>query len=307
MNTLIFSKPVFSILLLSAAVSFAEDDLDAALEARKKRAPRRVYSERIQLEDRNIVIPKTRSEEELALDRDLEKLENQLARQDLPSPGFGVPRPSPAAPVQPKNWLTPSLLESESDDNASPGKDDTSWIHQELDRQKEIEARKKALAEDEALVNRMLRENSRQNIPTENSPFKRYEPVLRNTIYPEVTPSPSTVGSLRPFEIAPPKESKMPSRITSPFKPSVRANSGVIKSSFSSSPSSSPSSSRRPEWQAPLGSSPQSTVSDFTTGWKTTKPVSLSPLQKVRQASPIHKKDPFDDTFSTKFSTSIWD
>jgi len=294
------------VILLSATFSVAEEDLDAALEAQKKKASRRVYSERALIDNRNIVIPKTQSEEEKALDRELEKLENQLSGRLAPASGVGVPRVAVPVPVKTENWLTPTLLDSENTDDLSSEKNESGWIGQELERQRAIQQEKKALAEEEALVNKMLREDSRQKSLMESSSFKPYEPTLRSTITPGVAQPASTYSSFNPLGTLRTKENKGPSSPPPLFSPTARSDSGIIKPSFSSPSSSSFSSSaQKPDWRPQLGSSTPGSISDFRSDWGVSKP--LPPLKRVRQSSPIHRKDPFADDFMPEIKTSIWD
>jgi hypothetical protein len=301
MKHLVSSRLAFAMLLLGATFSVAEEDLDAALEAQKKKAQRRVYSERALIKNRNIVVPKTQSEEERALDRDLKKLENQLSSQLIPASEVRVPRRRAPVPVKTKNWLTPTLLDSEKSDGLFSEKNAPSWIDQELDRQKEIQMHKKELAEEEALVNKMLREDSRPKISTDRNLFKPYEPILRNSLSPADPNPASTYSVFSPSKVILPKEKKSPST-ASLFSPTARANSGVIKPAFSS-----PSSGQRPDWRPQFGSSVPKPASDFRSDWDDLKPKPLPPLKRARQSSPIYRKDPFSDDFIPEIKTSIWD
>ena len=301
---------MLSILLISIAFPVVADDpdaaLDAALDALKKKPKRRVYSNKALLDHRDLLIPKTLSEEEKALDRDLERLENQLDRQIIPPQSVAAPRVFSPASVPPENWITPTLLNTENGDPLSSEKSETSWIGQELARQKSIQLHEKGLAEEEALVNRLLREESRNKTSTEKSPIRAYESLLRNTISPSVIQPvskgiiPDPLGSLRP------KEEKSPSGANPLFSPTARRNSGVIQPSFSSFPSSS-SSAQTPSWRPQFGSSAPKPASSFTSDWNVTKPTPLSPLKRVRQSLPIHQKDPFSDDFMPEIKTSVWD
>ena len=295
-----------SAILIGAPFSGGSEDLDAALEAKKKKARRHVYSERALIEYRNIVIPKALSEAEKTLDRDLEKLESQLTRQVLPPRGAAPSRILRPSPEKTDNWLTPTLLDSEDGEDLSSEKNVPGWINQELDRQKEIQLHKKALAEEEALVNKLLRENSRNKTSTEKSSIQSYEPMLRNTISPSLIQPVSKSIVPDPLGILRPKEGAGPSTTAPLFSPTALHNSGVIQPSFSSLPSS-PSSIQTPSWRPHLGSSAQKAPSGFTSNLDATKPKPLSPLKRVRQSLPIHRKDPFANDFMPEIKTSIWD
>ena len=295
-----------SAILLGAAFSGVSEDLDAALEAQKNKAKRRVYSDTALIENLDILIPKTKSEEEKSLDRDLERLENQMTQQIIPPPATTAPRVLTPAPGKPENWLTPGLLDSEDANGLSSEKNEDDWVHQELGRQKEIQLYKKELAEEEALVNKLLREDSRNNSWAEESPIKTYESMLRDTISPSLIQPVSKSILSNPLETLRPKKEINPSSIAPLFSPTARRSSGIIQPSFSSFPSSSSSpSAQTPSWRPQLGPSALTSPSAFTPGKNAIKP--LPPLKRVRQSLPIHRKDPFADDFMPEIKTSIWD
>ena len=292
-------------MLVSAAGSVAADDLDAALEARKKKANRRVYSERVLMDDQNLLVPKTPTEEERALDRELEQLERQLDNQFVPRSEMTGRRPVAPAPVKPENWLTPALLDTEADDGLPTGKTESDWIREELERRKELQQHKEALAKEEAQVNKMLQEDSRQPFATGSSPLKSYETKLHDTLTPAIgrtAPHPvvlDPLGSLRPKE-----KTDLSGRGTR-FSPAARSDSGVIKPAFSSSPS--PSASSTPRRSPQLGPPSSRTVSKPSWDWNKSRTEPLPPLERVRRSSPIYRKDPFEDDFMPDIKTSIWD
>ena len=295
-----------SAVFLGTTFSGFAENLDDALNAKKKQARRHVYSERALIENRSIVIPKTLSEEEKVLDRDLERLESQLGRQIIPPQNAAAPRVFSPAPVTPENWLTPSLLDTEAGDPLSSEKSDPSWIDQELTRQKSIQLHEKELAEEEALVNKLLREESRNDYSIETSPAHAYESTFQSQITPGVTPSTSAYSPFNPLGTPESKRNIDSSRTLPLFSPTVRSDSGIIKPSFSSALPSS-SSPKLPGWRPQFGSSSQKSPSGFTSKWDAEKPKPLSPLRRVRQSSPIYRKDPFADDFMPEIKTSIWD
>ena len=294
-----------SVMLLGMAFSGFAEDLDAALEAKKKKAKRHVYSERALIEHREIVIPKTLSEEEKALDRNIERLENELDRQIIPPQDTVAPRVFSPTPATPKNWLTPTLLDTENEDLLSSEKNDSSWIGQELERQKSIQIHEKELAEEEALVNKLLREGSRNDYSIEKNPLHTYESTFQRQLAPGVTPSAPAYSSFNPLG-TPPSKKTSSSKLRPQFSPAMRSDSGIIKPAFSSAPASS-SSPRTPGWRPQFGSSTKKPPSGFTSRWDSEKPKPLAPLKRVRQSSPIHRKDPFSDDFMPEIKTSIWD
>ena len=306
MNCSISIQLALSAILLGTTFSGVSEDLDAALEAKKKKARRHVYSERALIEHRDIVIPKTQSEEEKALDRNIERLESQLDRQITPPPSTVAPRVFSPAPTTPENWLTPTLLDAENEEPLLPENTGTSWIDQELDRQKSIQLHETELAEEEALVNKLLQENSRNNFPTEKRPSYTYESAFQSRITLGETPSVPAYSSFRPQGGPQSKKHTDSSKSRTLFSPTGRSDSGIIKPAFSSAPApfSSPrTSSRRPQF----GSSIQKSPEGFTSNWDTEKPKPLPPLKRVRQSSPIYRKDPFTDDFMPEIKTSIWD
>ena len=251
------------------------------------------------------MIPKTLSEEEKSLDRDLKRLESQLDRQIVPPPDVAAPRVFSPAKKTPENWITPTLLNTKSDDLLSPEKIEPSWVDQELARQKSIQLHEKELAEEEALVNKLLREGSQSDYSIETSPARAYESVFQNRVTPGVTPSAPAYSSFNPLG-TPQSKKTGSSKLLPLFSPAGRSDSGIIKPSFSSarpSPSSLQTLGRRP----PFGSSAQTPSSGFTSRWNTEKPKPLPPLKRVRQSSPIYRKDPFADDFMPEIKTSIWD
>jgi len=305
MNGHIFSQCIPFAILFSAAFSAPAKDLDAALEAEKKKVRFRVYSERAILDDTKWVMPKMQSKEEKALDRELEKLENRLNNQFTPS-GMAPARrvPSPAR-VKKENWLTPDLLNAETGKESDFKEENSGWMAQELDRQKSIQAHKKSLAEEEALVNKMLREDSRKNAATQSGSRKTYDPFLWNTMVPKSTPAASERSPFNLPETFHAQEKRSLSGKGGLFSPSVRSDSGIIKRSFQS-PSSS-ASSKKPDWRTQLKSSTPTTTSKFKLDWNTKKSKPLPPLKRVRRSLPIHREDPFSDEFIPDTKTSIWD
>jgi len=302
MNYPISIRLTLSAIFLGAAFSGISEDLDAALEAQKKKAARRNYSYAAQIEDQGILIPKTVSEEEKALDRELEKLENQLSQQVIPPRAIAAPRALTPAAAKPENWLTPSLLDPGNAADLSSEKNAGDWVHQELDRQKEIQLYKKELAEEEALVNKLLQEDPRNNSWSEKSPVKTYNSMLRNTIGSDIIQPVSQSILSSPLETLHSQKETSPSSTAPLFSPAARRDSGIIQPSFSSAPSSP---AKTPSWRPQLGPSAPTSPSGFTSSQIAPKP--LSPLKRVRRSLPIHRKDPFADDFMSEIKTSIWD
>jgi len=293
-----------SVILFSALLSGRAEDLEAALKAQKKKAQRHVYSRAALIENRELVVPKTASEEERALDRDLEKLERQLSQQVANPQRMTAPRTFSRTPKPVDNWLTPTLLDPNHEDALPSETHETGWVQREIERQKSIQQHEKELVEEEALVNKLLQEEIRKEATRGKSTASIYEPSFQSQITPGVTP-PSSFPFLGVSQV---KSTIGVSKISSQFSPKARADSGIIKPSFSSAPVPISSATRHSSsWRSPLESSTQKSPTDFSSDWRGSTTKSLSPLKRVRQASPIHRKDPFADDFMPEIKTSIWD
>ncbi len=283
-----------SVVLIGTTFSGFTESLDAALDAQKKKNARRVYSERARLSDLNIVVPKTVSEEEKSLDRDLRRMEDELDRQVAPMRGMTVPLRTAPVANPPKNWLTPVLLEK--DDAPLADEEEPSWIVRELERQDAIRLQKIAIEQETAQLEKQLREDLRQANPYPSVSSPTHSPINPNPAsqYNVRTPSGNFLSTERGVT---------PERSSSFLSP-ARRDSGVIDSSFSSrkpfssQPTSVHSGFNRPSQKANSLFSPSRTD-------KKEKP--LSPLKRVRQSSPIYRKDPFADDFMPEIKTSIWD
>jgi hypothetical protein len=293
---------MLSIILISLAFPVLADDpdadLNAALEAHKKTPKRRAYSNKALIEDRDLLIPKTRSEEEKALDQKLKKLENRLNSQPAPMLHAPAPRRTVPVPVQKRNWLAPEVLDPKNTADRSSEEDAANWITLELERQQAIQLQKKTLAEEEALVNKLRQGGSRKRYSTESTSSNPYESILQN-MAPQPTLQYEVIDPLSSLRA---KEEK--AKKATLFSPASRAASGVIKPSFSSRPSTAP---RTPSWYSQPASPAAGTRSNLKPSWNDTTPTPLTPLKRVRKASSIHRKDPFSDDLMPGIKTSIWD
>ncbi len=294
MNCPISIRFVLSVALLGTSFSGVAESLDAALDAQKKKNARRVYSERAHLTDLNIVAPKTVSEEEKALDRDLRRLENELDRQVAPTRGMTVPRQTAPVASKPKNWLTPEFLDT--DDDPLADEEEPSWIVRELERQDAIRLQKSAIEKETAQLEKQLREDVRQADPYHSVSSPSLSPINPNPAsqYNVRTPSGNFLSTERGVT---------PEKSPSLLSP-ARRDSGVINSSFSSRKhfSSQPTSVQQ-EFNRPV----QKVNGLFSPNRTKKKEKPLSPLKRVRQSSPIYRKDPFADDFMPEIKTSIWD
>ena len=304
MNVVSSIQFMLSIILISLAFPVLADDpeadLNTALEAQKKKPKRRVYSNKALIKNRDLLIPKTRSEEEKALDKKLRRLENQLNSQPAPMLQTPAPRRTVPVPMQKRNWLTPKMLDPENTEDLSSEEESANWITLELERQQAIQLQKKELAEEAALVKKMRLEGSRKRYSTESTPSNPYESILHN-MAPQPTLKYEIIDPLSSLRA---KEEKEKAKTTALFSPANRATSGVIKPSFSSLPSTSP---RTPSGYPQPASPAARTRSNLKPSWNDTKQKPLTPLKRVRKASPIHRKDPFSDDLMPGIKTSIWD
>lgn len=227
------------------------------------------------------------------MDLKLEQLEKRLNKPISPPPEVMMRRAPVTVPAKQKNWLTPAVLSGANDKGLSAETAPPDWINMEIDRQKELHLQKQA-ADEETLINRRLREESLQKYTTETSPLNKYETSLRNTITPATRRQPL----IKPQRALRATEKPAPSGRGLLFSPSVRSISAGV-------PSSRPSSSATPPTWHPNFTAPKS-ASGFPSRLKSTS-APLSPLKRVRQSTPIHRKDPFSNDFMQKIKTSIWD
>ena len=293
MSSRISSRIVLSTFLIGTVFSAVADDLDDALAAQKEKAKRHVYSESALIKNRNIEVPARPSDEKSALDWELKTLEQRLNKPILPPPEVMMRRTPVSVPAKQENWLTPAVLSDENDAGLSSETTRPDWVDLEIDRQKELQLQKQA-TDEEALINKRLREESLQRYTTETSPLNKYETSLRNTITPATLRQP-LIDPLRSLRAT---ETPAPSRSVSLFSPTMRSPSGVIFPSLNSSPTQ------------PLGWKPNFTAPKSSSGFPSrldSTPIPLSPLKRVRQSTPIHRKNPFSDDFMPKIKTSIWD
>ena len=92
MDGLKFNILVLVALAAAGMVSSPAEDLDAALEARKKKVQRRVYTDSALLQDQNLTIPKAPSELEQEADKEFYEAEERLDASSTPGP-----KPAPRA------------------------------------------------------------------------------------------------------------------------------------------------------------------------------------------------------------------
>ena len=291
------------------ASSFAED-LDASLEAQKKKAQRHVYSDSALLHNRNLVVPREASAEEKDLDKKLEAMEaEQDAQASAKQLVKGRPAAAPAArPAENQNWLTPALMGNDAAASLTNGATEDSWLVRELDRQKELKAKEATATKDNALADKLLREKTPQkNSSPELDRLKKYQPAPQQLFGSRekdpdaplyMTPQSGTPDPMEAVRLTPRKETPVTPPLFSPQ--ASRASSPPDKDPLRSTSPSLTSSLGVP---APRSSSIRSTLSP---DWSTPAPPALTPMEMIRKSSPINKPDPFAEDHMPQIKTSIW-
>ncbi|HNX53556.1 MAG TPA: hypothetical protein PKI68_07415 [Pontiellaceae bacterium] len=291
------------------AFSFA-DDLDASLEAQKKKAQRHVYSDVALLHNQNLFVPRETSAEEKNLDKKLEAMEAeqdaQASARQLAARGSGAA--TLARPAENKNWLTPALLDNDTESSLTNSAAEDSWLVRELDRQKELKAKEAAATKDKELVDRLLREKTS---PKSNSPeldrLKKYQPAPPQ-LFGSKEKDPDAPLYMTPQSGIPdPTEAvRLTSRKDTPVTPPLFSPQSSRVSSF---PDKDPlRSTRSPSLTPNLGASarPSSIRSTLSPDWSSPAPPVLTPMEMIRKSSPINKPDPFADDRMPHVKTSIW-
>jgi hypothetical protein len=303
------SVVLLTVLAVCASTSFSED-LDAALEAQKKKAQRHVYSDSALLTDQKLIVPRTPTEEEKDLDKKLREMDAERERTSSGLPL--VPRPvAPASrSADDKNWLTPAMLDNDSS-MTQTNEDENAWLLRELERQKERKV-DDAVKKDEEKANKLLREkiNQQSNSP-EQERLKQYQlapPKLFGSRGKEkedpntpsyMVPNSGTPDPLTAIRLTPKKEKLLAPAIFSPE--AARISSGLDKDPLKSTRSSV----LNPGLGGPLR--PSSAPSVFSPRRDVPKTAPLTPLEMIKKSSPINRPDPFVDDRTHPFKTSIWE
>lgn len=299
---------VLTVVSACLASSFSED-LDAALAAQKKKAQRRVYSDTALLDDQKLVVPRTPTEEEHALDKKIQELEEKA---DADAAARGKPvllrkADAPVRPVENQNWLTPAVLDNDASMTQS-NETDNAWLVKEMERQKGLKELEAAKQENE-LAEKVLRDKmqQQQKVSPEVDRLKQYQlapPKLFGSKEKEdpdaplyMTPRSGTPNPLAAVGLAPKKETQA---APPPFSPAAaRLSSALDKDPLRSS--------RSPALNSIPGvfSSPARSV--FSPVRDEPKTVPLTPLEMIRKSSPINRTDPFADDMMPKIKSSIWE
>jgi len=290
-------KRVLQLIILVAiccATAVAEDELDAALNALKKKSHHHTYSTTAVLENRVLTVPTEISAEEKSLDDKIRTLDKKMDNNAI---GIDrrtmAPRPMNQVPTQeePRNWLTPALLDEDAAENG-PTDQESSWITTELDRQKLIQEEKAALKENADLINRQLSGSTRSTEGAQYDQLKSYDRALKNILFgstPEVRRSESTTKPL-----------------IQPKTPFGISYSSIDRSTSTTQPGAFSTSINRPKPVKKFGTVFSKPPKKPTSIWDTPSSEPLPPLKKLRQGSPL-KEDPFTDDYMPKTKRSIWD
>ncbi len=281
---------------LLCGTAAATEDLDAALEALKKKAHRRDYSSRAVLADRELTVPSPQSDEDAALDAKLLEMEQSLSSEN-PVQARPMPRLSPMRPLprQEENntWLTPALLDNSADLDG-PQKEQTPWINQELERQKNRQLEQAALAKEQDLITRQVNDRLENQAASPFNPAEGYSRSLQEVIgglsanesRQKESELKNLSGQQRPFAI-----NSSSSRSLIPSTPGLTQASGNSLSSGTEMFQIKRSTLKPP--------------TDFNAKWDQ-EPETLTPLKKLRKSSLIDH-DPFSTDFAPRINKGIWD
>jgi hypothetical protein len=305
-----FSSSSLVLLALLAGAGFpaAAEDLDSALAAQKQKAQRRVYSESALLENRNLEVPKAPTQEEEELDQKLREMETRLDREAAGNPM--VPQSRTAAviaqPVEDKNWLTPAMLDETASVSLTNAPEEA-WLKQELDRQKEKKAQE-SLANENNQIEKMLRKKTPLQTETpEQAPLKKYQPASslniiggQDRIDPGpayMTPESGTPDPMAAIRLMPKKEVSSAPPLFSPQ--AARAAATIENDPLRPT--------RSPALTPNLGAPQRSSPFGYPSSSGAPEPVLLSPIERIKQSSPINRADPFSDDHMPQINRSIWD
>ncbi|MBM4152185.1 MAG: hypothetical protein FJ220_01505 [Kiritimatiellaceae bacterium] len=275
---------------------YAEDPLDEALAEKKQKAQRRIYSEQIIIEDATLNLPKTISEEEKELDRKIDEMNAKADaeaslknRSQLPQSTIITP-----LPVQTnKNWLIDALSEKTPTTPIANPADD--WLKQETERQEALQT----AAKEKESVEKLLKEQSQIHKKEDESKNKTLTSTgllqqrqknqqealytLPKNEFSDTTasslimPKKEATSSVRPFSLpATQQQTALTPPVKNPLNPAAQPSAG------------------------PLSANTDSDFDPFA-------PVSLTPLQQIKQSSPIYRTDPFRNDPLSVGKTSIWD
>lgn len=293
------------------AVSFSEE-LDAALEAQKKKAQRHVYSESALLHNQNLVVPRQASAEEKDLDKKLEALEAEQEAQAAANRQLMKGRPAAAPAVRPAaenpNWLTPALMDNDAAASLTNGAAENSWLVREMERQKELKAKEATATKDSTPADKLLRQKTQlKNSSPELERLKKYQPAPQQLFGSRekdpdaplyMTPQSGTPDPMEAVRLTPRKEPAIAPPLFSPqaSKAAAAPDKDPLRSTRSPA--------LTPNLGAPARSS--SILPSSSPDWSTPAAPALTPMEMIRKSSPINKPDPFAEDHMPQIKTSIW-
>ncbi len=281
---------------LVCGTAAATEDLDAALDALKKKARRRDYSSRANLADRDLTVPVARTDRDEMLDAKLRVMEQKLSGNDTiqPRPAMRAIRPLPRQEEN-SNWLTPALMDNQAGANSlqeEPG----SWMDLELERQKNRQMEQATLAKEQELIDRQVNDRLKTGSAPQFNPADSYSRSLQDIIGSRSADEPRQPAAKN--SRSSPIEDRSPFAIKSSSSPSLFQSTPRLKQSSELSRSSGIQSFS-------IKRSTLQTPTDFSSKWDK-KPEPLTPLKKLRKSSLIDT-DPFSDDFAPRINKSIWD
>ncbi len=286
----------------------AAEDLDAALAAQKKKVQRQIYSESALLEDRNLTVPKTQSEEERLLDKKLQEMDARAAtdasEQNLTR--LSSPAQLPSLPVENKNWLTPALLD-EAAAMSTPDSKEDDWLAKEKERQKSLKDQESTRKENE-LVDKLLREQTQPttHVTSEMERLKKYQIGPQNlnadkdqgsAASVSKLPQSQRVDPLAAVRLTPKKQTPAAPAIFSPE--AARLSSALDKDPLQAT--------RSPLLNSSLGTPSRKSPSVFSSGLNAPEAPPLTPLKMLLKSSPINKQNPFEEDRMPQIKRSIWE
>jgi hypothetical protein len=307
MRLLIFNHFALAIALASIGTAVVAEDLDAALEAQKKKAARRVYSEKAQLEDRKLTVPHAQSEEERLLDKKLREMDAEMDARPALTPNEVVPRPAAfmPRPQEDKNWLTAAVLDDLQSASMTNETDDD-WLARELKRQRDLKDQE-SLTQENAMVEKILRDGTgSQPVRPEMNVLEKYQlpqPGIlggnRKTTGPGyMTPQSGTPDPMEAVRWTPKKD---PAAAPALFSPEAARLSSSVQNSIR--PGQTPSFTPTPGVPVRKASS----VFSYGRDRSDPEPAPLTPIQMIRKAAPINRSNPFAEDHMPTVNTSIWD
>lgn len=280
----------------------AAEDLDAALEAQKKKAQRQIYSERARLDDQNLTVPRTKTEEERLIDKKLREIEarENAAVSVQTQPGAFLPVRTAVQPAENQNWLTPAIMDDAASISMTNSSEDA-WLAKELDRQKELKNQEAARKENE-LVEKLLREQSpAKSSSPEMDRLKKYQ------IAKPAFDSSGKSASDEPAYMSPLTGKPGPAAVIRPSKKEPPAAPPLFSPEAARISSSANRAAGSPSISPNLGTAPNPSLPGFSTGRDDSESVQLTPLQMIKKSSPINQSNPFADDHMPQIKSSIWD